>query len=581
MKQKRWKALPMLLMMAVLGGGSVRTWKNLAVQAADAAALTTDTVEMTAQESVPFYHGMINLNTFFQMTLGKNVIEDTAEGDEVVKLKNGYLTFVCEPADVTESARSLLSLQETCKENGAELYFVLTPQKISKYDPELPTGVQDNYNPMADAFLAQLGGQVHCTDLRQVIHENGINQYNFFFKTDHHWTPEGAFWCWGQVAQILKSEYGFVFDDAITDLMDKDVPALYDAAMAEHGFVAVADPVYDLVSVKKDEGFVATATVALQPELNLTKTTGFVSECVTPEVSDKEIDNVLERHRAAAAELVPHKGPAVKGNIVHIDYEGLLEGKPFQGGTAQNQAVQLGSGRMIPGFEEGILGHKAGEEFEIFVTFPNRYHAKDLAGKPVVFKVKLIDVCVRQIPALNSDFAKKVANLDTMDQLRAQVRQQLHDGKHAAALNRAKDQILTQLADASEGELPSVLVETTYQQQMEQIQQQLQMQRLSLDRYLSQIHETRESFTAKVRSSAEKTSRVHMALLQIAQQENLLPTEEEIEKTLAERAERSKKTLDEVKANSNIPAMRRNEGIRKAADWVIEHSTIEDKAESK
>ena len=373
-----------------------------------------------------------------------------------------------------------------------------------------------------------------------------------------------------------RGEHTFWYD-AINDLMDKDVPALYDAAMAEHGFVAVDNPVYDLVSVKKDEGFVATATVALQPELNLTKTTGFTAECVTPEVTDKEIDNVLERRRAAAAELVPHKGPAVKGNIVHIDYEGLLEGKPFQGGTAKNQAVQLGSGRMIPGFEEGILGHKAGEEFEIFVTFPNRYHAKDLAGKPVVFKVKLIDVCVRQIPALNSDFAKKVANLDTMDQLRAQVRQQLHDGKHAAALNRAKDQILTQLADASEGELPSVLVETTYQQQMEQIQQQLQMQRLSLDRYLSQIHETRESFTAKVRSSAEKTSRVHMALLQIAQQENLLPTEDEIEKTLAERAERSKKTLDEVKANSNIPAMRRNEGIRKAADWVIEHSTIEDK----
>lgn len=241
-----------------------------------------------------------------------------------------------------------------------------------------------------------------------------------------------------------RGEHTFWYD-AINDLMDKDVPALYDAAMAEHSFVAVDNPVYDLVSVKKDEGFVATATVALQPELNLTKTTGFTAECVTPEVTDKEIDNVLERRRAAAAELVPHKGPAVKGNIVHIDYEGLLEGKPFQGGTAKNQAVQLGSGRMIPGFEEGILGHKAGEEFEIFVTFPNRYHAKDLAGKPVVFKIKLIDVCVRQIPALNSDFAKKVANLDTMDELRAQVKQQLHDGKHAGALNRAKDQILTQL----------------------------------------------------------------------------------------------------------------------------------------
>ena len=311
-----------------------------------------------------------------------------------------------------------------------------------------------------------------------------------------------------------RGEHTFWYD-AINDLMDKDVPALYDAAMAEHGFHAVDEPVYDLVSVKKDEGFVATATTALQPELNLTQTTGFKTECVTPEVTDKEIDAVLERRRAMAAELVPHKGPAVKGNIVHIDYEGLLEGKPFNGGTAQNQTLQLGSGRMIPGFEEGILGHKGGEEFDIFVTFP--------------------------------------------------------------ALNRAKDAILTQLAAAAEGELPSVLVESAYQQEMEQIQQQLQMQRLSLDRYLSQIHQTRESFTAAVRTAAEKNTRARMALLQIAQNENLVPTEEDIDKTLSERAERTKKTLEEVKAASNVEAMRRNEGIRRAADYVIEHSTIEEK----
>ena len=373
-----------------------------------------------------------------------------------------------------------------------------------------------------------------------------------------------------------RGEHTFWYD-AINDLMDKDVPALYDAAMKEHGFKPVDEPSYDLVSVKKDEGFVATATTALQPELTLTQTTGFKVECVTPAVTDKEIDAVLERRRAAAAELVPHKGPAVKGNIVHMDYEGLLDGKAFAGGSAKNQTLQLGSGRMIPGFEDGILGHKGGEEFEITVNFPVHYHVKDLAGKPAVFKIKLLDVCVRQLPALNSDFAKKVGKVDTMEEFREQVRKQLYDGKHSSALNRAKDQILTQLADASEGELPSVLVETTYQQQMEQIQQQLQMQRLSLDRYLSQIHETRESFTAKVRSSAEKTARVHMALLQIAQQENLVPTEEDIDKALAARAERAKKTLEEIKEKSDIPAMRRNEGIRKAADWVIEHSTIEEK----
>ena len=142
--------------------------------------------------------------------------------------------------------------------------------------------------------------------------------------------------------------------------------------------------------------------------------------------------------------------------------------------------------------------------------------------------------------------------MDTMDEFRAQIRQQLHDNKHAAALNRAKDAILTQLAAAAEGELPSVLVESAYQQEMEQIQQQLQMQRLSLDRYLSQIHETRESFTAKVRSSAEKTARVHMALLQIAQQENLVRTDEEIDKMIAERAERTKKTVEEIREKNGF-----------------------------
>ena len=229
------------------------------------------------------------------------------------------------------------------------------------------------------------------------------------------------------------------------------------------------------------------------------------------------------------------------------------------------------------GFEDGILGHKSGEEFEITVTFPANYHVKDLAGKPAVFKIKLIDVCVRQLPALNSDFAKKVGKVDTMDAFRAQIRQQLYDGKHASALNRAKDQILTQLAKAAEGDLPSVLIETTYQQEMERVQQQLQMQRMSLDRYLSQIHQTRESFTSAVHAAAENNTRARMALLQIAQNENLLPTEEEITKTLQERADRMKKTLEEIKANTNVEAMRRNEGIRRAADYVIEHSTIEEK----
>ena len=375
--------------------------------------------------------------------------------------------------------------------------------------------------------------------------------------------------------KMVESMYGATvfYEDAVNEIF----PEIYTTAIVDQQLKAVGSPSVSNMDTPDEGGVVLTIETELYPEVTLGQYKGIEVPKREVKVEESEVDAELSRMAERNARIETVDRAAQMGDTVVIDFEGFEGGKPFQGGTAKNQAVQLGSGRMIPGFEEGILGHKAGEEFEIFVTFPNRYHAKDLAGKPVVFKIKLIDVCVRQIPALNSDFAKKVANLDTMDELRAQVKQQLHDGKHAGALNRAKDQILTQLADASEGELPSVLVETTYQQQMEQIQQQLQMQRLSLDRYLSQIHETRESFTAKVRSSAEKTARVHMALLQIAQQENLVPTEEDIDKALAARAERAKKTLEEIKEKSDIPAMRRNEGIRKAADWVIEHSTIEEK----
>lgn len=372
-----------------------------------------------------------------------------------------------------------------------------------------------------------------------------------------------------------RGEHTFWYD-AINDLMDRDVPALYEGALAEHGYEPVDEPAYDLVSVKKDEGFVATATVALRPALTFKQTEGFTAKCTTPATADREVEQTIERRRQAAAELVPHKGPAVKGNVVHIDYSGYIDGRQFPGGTATGQAVELGRGQMIPGFEEGILGHKAGEEFNVDVTFPARYHAQDLAGKAAVFKIKLIDVCVRQLPALNSDFAKKIGKVDTMDELRAQIRQQIEERKHNAALNRAKSNIILQLADAAEGELPSPLVESAYQAEMQNFQQQLRMQRMTLDQYLSQTHQTRESFTAAVRASAERNTRARMALLQLAEEKGLTPTDAELDAQLAQKAEQAKKTLAEVKERTDLRALRRNEAIRRAMDYVVEHSTIEE-----
>ena len=365
--------------------------------------------------------------------------------------------------------------------------------------------------------------------------------------------------------------------DAINDLMDRDVPGLYEKALNDSNLRPVDEPSYDLVSVKKEDGFVATATVALQPQLELDKTSGFEVTCTIPATTDKEVDRLIEQRRAGFAQLVPHKGPAVKGNIVHMDYTGYLNGEPFPNGSAQNQAIELGRGRMIPGFEEGIIGHQAGDEFDMKVTFPANYHAKDLAGKEATFKVKVHDVCIRQLPALNSDFAKKAGKVDTMEEYRTQIHDQLASRKRTNVLNHARSQILMQLADASKGDLPEILVENAYHNEMQNFQQQLQMQRMSLDKYLGQIHQTRDEFRATVRKVAERNTRARMALLQIADTENLVPTDAELDAQLAQRAEMAKKSLESIKSKTDLRAMRRNESIRRAADWVIEHSTINEK----
>lgn len=371
-----------------------------------------------------------------------------------------------------------------------------------------------------------------------------------------------------------RGEHVFWYD-AINDLMDRDVPALYDAVMAENHYTAIGEPTYDLVSVKKEDGFVATATVILMPELTISQRTGFSSVCMTPATSEKEVEQTIERTRQAAAELVPHKGPAVKGNTVHMDYAGYIDDKAFPGGTAQNQTVVLGAGRMIPGFEEGIIGHKAGEEFDINVVFPERYQSQELAGKAAVFKAKLIDVCVRQLPALNSDFAKKNGS-ETMEAYRAAVRAQLEERKHTTALNRAKDELLNQLGSKVEGELPALLLENYFQTELQSIQQRLQAQRMSLDRYLTQMHQSRADFEANLRDRVAHSTRIQLALLTIAREQGLEVTEEELNAELEARAARAGRKLESMLRHIDVGSVRRDLNLRRAADYVVAHSEIRD-----
>ena len=370
----------------------------------------------------------------------------------------------------------------------------------------------------------------------------------------------------------IEAAYGpdFLYQEAVNETY----PQALVEAIGREDIAIAGTPTLTVESIGSD-GFTFTALIDLYPEVKLGQYKGLSAVYPAAELSEEDTQAALEEY-ARAHMTVEHPDRAAMGDEVVLDFEGFVDGKPFDGGKAEGYTLTLGSGAFIPGFEDQLVGLKAGEEKAVEVTFPESY-TKELAGKAVVFKIKLHDVCVRQLPSMNSDFAKKVGGVDTMEEFREKVRKQLYDGRHGGALNHAKDQVLAKLADAAEGELPSVLVESTYQQEMQNVQQQLQMQRMTLNSYLSQIHETRESFTAKLHAGAEKNTRARMALLQIAQQENLVPTDEEIDKMIAERAERTKKTVEEIREKTNIPALKRTEAIRRAADWVIERSTIEEK----
>lgn len=374
-----------------------------------------------------------------------------------------------------------------------------------------------------------------------------------------------------------RGEHEFWYD-AVNDIMDRDVPAILDQVIAGEELKVEGEPSYDLVSVKKDEGFVATALLALPPELTLTQYTGFTAKCTPAETTDKEVDAAVERQRAGKAELVPHKGPAVKGNTVHVNYTGLLDGKPFAAGKAENKAIELGRGLTpFAGLEEGIIGHQAGEKFEVSARFAANYPQRLLAGKPVVFQVEILDVCLRQLPALNAELAKRLdPGCETMDDYRALVRKRLEERKHAVAYSRARTNLLNQLAAHAEGVISSVLIDREYASRLQNFQGMLQMQRISMEAYLKQVHQTREEFTQRMRQGAENAVRVTYALRKVAELENLLPTDVDLDAEIAARAEKVKKPVEEYAAKVDREELRSTLTRQRATNFVLEHSTIEE-----
>lgn len=344
-------------------------------------------------------------------------------------------------------------------------------------------------------------------------------------------------------------------------------------ALEETQLTPISQPKLDIKTIEADKAEVVY-TFAVQPEANVKEYKGLEYPLEEVSVSEKEIKSELDRMREQYAEMEIKKGKAVKGNTVNIDYEGFKDGIPFEGGKADGYDLVLGSGSFIPGFEEQLIGTKAGEEKEIELSFPEDYHAVDLAGAPVTFKVKVNEVKVKKLPEVNDDFAQDInaPGVENVEQLNKMIEDRLLNSKKKTANETAESALMDALVANTEVQLPDVMVEEEVQNQVNQLAQQIQQYGMSLDAYLKMIGQTQETLKKGYHDNAVKTVTLRLALEAVAKAENLTASEEEIEKEYSDIASQYNMEIDRVKSMISKNMLSKDVVNKKAYDFVKDNA---------
>ena len=326
--------------------------------------------------------------------------------------------------------------------------------------------------------------------------------------------------------KIIEQLYGkaIFYEDAVNNA----TPNAYEAAIAEAGLEPVDQPKLEIVSID-DDGFVFKATVTTKPEAKMGDYQSIRAERKVDEVTDEDVDRVIEQLRQRNARIETVERAAETGDIAVIDYEGFDGDVKFDGGSAEDFELKLGSGSFIPGFEDQIVGHSAGETFDVNVSFPEDYHEKSLAGKPVVFKVRLHEVKKSTLPELDNEFAKDVSEFDSLEALRADEKRKLTETREKNADQMFEGEILDQLAALTEVEIPQAMVDTRVDQSVEDFAYRFQMQGISMDQYFQMTGSTMEDFRESMKDRAERQVRIGLALEAIGKLENIEVTDEDIE----------------------------------------------------
>lgn len=384
--------------------------------------------------------------------------------------------------------------------------------------------------------------------------------------------------------QIFNKMYGeeALYQDALNALL----PSAYADAIAEAKIKPVDQPEINVESMEKGSAWVLSAKVTVEPEVELGEYKGLEVTKHLTDVTDKEVEDELERRRQQEAELVLKEDkPAEKGDTVVIDFEGKVDGKSFDGGKSENYSLELGSNTFIPGFEDQLIGHKAGDDVEVKVTFPDDYQAEDLQGKDAVFDVKIHEVKEKELPELDDEFAKDIDDdVDTLTELKAKIKDQIKEQKEAAAKSAVQEEAISKAVEnATIGDIPEAMIEDDVQRQMDQYFAGMQQQGIDPNMYFKLTGTSEEDLRKQFREGSEERVKTNLVLEAIVEKENLEISEDEINEEIKDLA--SQYGMDEKAVRSALSddMLKHDIAIRKVVDEMTDSAkaVLEEKKDEK
>ena len=354
-------------------------------------------------------------------------------------------------------------------------------------------------------------------------------------------------------AIVIKNYTKAVFyDDALNDVL----PDAYEAALKESGLDVVARPEFDVEEIKDGEPDVFTALVTTKPEVKLGDYKGIEVEKVDYTVTDEDVDKDIESVRARNARVVTVDDRAVKsGDIAVIDFEGFVDDVPFEGGKGENYELEIGSNTFIPGFEDQIIGANVDDLIDVNVTFPEEYHADELKGKPAVFKVKVNEIKVRELPELDDDFASEVSEFDTLADYKADVRAKLEEKAKENAEAQIQDSVVDKAIENAEFDVPDAMIDYQIDILINDMAQNLSYQGMSLDMYMKYTGQTMESMREAYRDRATKQVNASLVIDAISAAEGIEVSPEEVELNLVDMSKKYNMELDKLKELISEPEM--------------------------